>query len=299
MTSESIKNYLLKFNPVATAVLGSVHIGALFAFFPFAFSWSAVAVMFFLYWVTCSLGICLGFHRYLTHRGFTLPKWVAYTIVLFGTLACQNGPIKWVGQHRIHHAGSDTPEDPHSAKKGFWWAHLLWMFHTHSKFDDQKVLCDYTKDFCEDPFYKFLDKYFVLVQVVFGFILLAIGGIPWVVWGVFVRLVVSYHSTWLVNSAAHCFGYVTFPLKDDLATNCWWVGLLAWGEGWHNNHHAFPKSARHGLRPWEIDMTWWALCFLEKLGLAKDIKVAQLTPNPDNHEEEAPAFIGKIITLAA
>ncbi|MGK0180461.1 MAG: fatty-acid desaturase, partial [Nitrospinales bacterium] len=103
-------------------------------------------------------------------------------------------------------------------------------------------------------------------------------------------------------SAAHTFGYVTFPLKDDLATNCWWVGLLAWGEGWHNNHHAFPKSARHGLRPWEIDMTWWALCFLEKLGLAKDIKVAQLIPNPAHEEDNAstePAFIGKMVTQAA
>jgi stearoyl-CoA desaturase (delta-9 desaturase) len=272
---------------------------SLLAFFPFAFSWSAVAVMFFLYWITASLGICLGFHRYLTHRGFFTPKWVANILVLFGTLACQNGPIKWVGQHRIHHAGSDTPEDPHSAKKGFWWAHLNWMFFTHSKFDDEQVLLDYTKDFSDDPFYKFLDKYFIAVQFAFGFMLLAIGGLPWVIWGVFVRLVVTYHSTWLVNSAAHCFGYVTFPLKDDLSTNCWWVGLLAWGEGWHNNHHAFPKSARHGLRPWEIDMTWWALCVLDRLGLAKDIKVAQLIPNPDNSEKEAPAFIGKIVTQTA
>ena len=299
MASDSAEKYQLKFNPIATTVIALVHGMALFAFFPFAFSWSAVAVMFFLYWVTASLGICLGYHRYLTHRGFTLPKWVAYTVVLFGTLACQNGPIKWVGQHRIHHAGSDTPEDPHSAKKGFWWAHFNWMFYTHSKFDDEKVLNDYTKDFCQDKFYRFLNKYFILVQVVLGFILLAIGGFPWVVWGVFVRLVVAYHSTWLVNSAAHWFGYVTFPLKNDLSTNCWWVGLLAWGEGWHNNHHAFPKSARHGLRPWEIDMTWWALCVLEKLGLAKDIKVAQLIPNPDRHEKEAPAFIGKVITQSA
>ena len=299
MTSDSAEKYQIKFNPVATSVLVIVHVMALFAFFPFAFSWSAVGVMFFLYWLTSSLGICLGYHRYLTHRGFTLPKWLAYTVVLFGTLACQNGPIKWVGQHRIHHAGSDTPEDPHSAKKGFWWAHINWMFHTHSKFDDKQVLRDYTKDFCEDKFYKFLDDYFILVQVVLGFILLAIGGIPWVIWGIFVRLVVSYHSTWLVNSAAHYFGYVTFPLKDDLSTNCWWVGLLAWGEGWHNNHHAFPRSARHGLRPWEIDMTWWALCILEKFGLAKDIKVAQLAPNPDRQEKEAPAFIGKIVTQSA
>ncbi len=299
MTSDSSEKHQLKFNPIATTVLAVVHGMALLAFFPFAFSWSAVAVMFFLYWVTASLGICLGYHRYLTHRGFTAPKWVANILVLFGTLACQNGPIKWAGQHRMHHAGSDTPEDPHSAKKGFWWAHFNWMFHTHSKFDDKQVLRDYTKDFCDDKFYRFLDDYFILVQFAFGFMLLAIGGLPWVIWGVFVRLVVTYHSTWLVNSAAHYFGYVTFPLKDDLSTNCWWVGLLAWGEGWHNNHHAFPKSARHGLRPWEIDMTWWVLCVLEKLGLAKDIKVAQLIPNPDQREKEAPAFIGKVVTQAA
>lgn len=296
MTSDSTEKYQLKFNPIATSVLAFVHGMALLAFFPFAFSWSAVAVMFFLYWITASLGICLGYHRYLTHRGFSTPKWVANILVLFGTLACQNGPIKWVGQHRMHHAGSDTPEDPHSAKKGFWWAHLHWMFFTHSKFDDEKVLHDYTKDFSGDKFYRFLDDHFIFVQVVFGLMLLAIGGLPWVVWGVFVRLVVVYHATWLVNSAAHYFGYVTFPLKDDLSTNCWWVGLLAWGEGWHNNHHAFPKSARHGLRPWEIDMTWWALYFLGMLGLAKDIKVAQLIPNPDHSEEEAPAFVGKIVT---
>jgi len=255
-----------------------------------------------LYWVTASLGICLGYHRFLTHRGFTTPKWVAYTIVFFGTLACQNGPIKWVGQHRMHHAGSDTIDDPHSAEKGFWWSHITWMLFTHSKFDDKKILNDYTKDFSNDKYYQFLDNYFIHIQVVFGFILLAIGGFPWVVWGIFVRLVVVYHSTWFVNSAAHTFGYVTFPLKDDLATNCWWVGLLAWGEGWHNNHHAFPKSARHGLRPWEIDMTWWALCFLEKLGLAKDIKVAQLIPNPAHEEDKEstePVFIGKIVTQAA
>ncbi len=299
MTSDSPENYQLKFNPIATSVLALVHGMALFAFFPFAFSWSGVAVMLFLYWVTASLGICMGYHRYLTHRGFTVPKWVANIIVLCGTLACQNGPIKWVGQHRMHHAGSDTPEDPHSAKKGFWWAHLNWMFFTHSKFDDEKILHDYTKDFSDDKFYKFLDKYFILIQVALGLILLAIGGFSWVVWGIFVRLVVTYHSTWFVNSAAHCFGYVTFPLKNDLSTNCWWVGLIAWGEGWHNNHHAFPKSARHGLRPWEIDMTWWAICVLEKLGLAKNIKVAQLTPNPDSQQSEAPAFIGKIVTQTA
>jgi stearoyl-CoA desaturase (delta-9 desaturase) len=109
---------------------------------------------------------------------------------------------------------------------------------------------------------------------------MAIGGISFVVWGIFVRLVFVYHSTWFVNSAAHYFGYVNFPIKDDLSTNCWWVGIIAYGEGWHNNHHAYPKSAKHGLRPWEIDMTWMAICVLKKLGLATNIKIAKITKYP-------------------
>ncbi len=269
----------LKFNPIATSFLAGIHIIALLAFFPFAFSWGAVAVMLILHWATCSIGICLGYHRYLTHRGMDFPRWLAYTVVLLGSLACQNGPIKWVAQHRMHHAGSDTENDPHSAKKGFWWAHFSWMLFTHPSFDDKENIRNYTKDFYDDPFYQFLEKHFITIQVVLGLSLLAIGGVSYVIWGIFVRLVFAYHSTWLVNSAAHFFGYVNFQLKDDLSTNCWWVGLLAYGEGWHNNHHAYPKSAKHGLRPGEIDMTWMAIWVLKKLGLATNIKIAKITKN--------------------
>ena len=288
MTTQTAPNYSMKFNPIALGHFTLIHGMALFAFFPFAFSWSAVAVMLVLYWVTASLGICLGYHRFLTHRGFTTPKWVAYTIVFFGTLACQNGPIKWVGQHRMHHAGSDTVDDPHSAEKGFWWSHITWMLFTHSKFDDKKTLNDYTKDFSNDKYYQFLDKYFIHIQVVFGLILLAIGGLPWVIWGIFVRLVVVYHSTWFVNSAAHTFGYVTFPLKDDLATNCWWVGLLAWGEGWHNNHHAYPRMAKHGHKWWEFDITWQAIRLMRATGLMWDV-VDYRTAAEKKEREQAAA----------
>ncbi len=114
--------------------------------------------------------------------------------------------------------------------------------------------------------------------------------------GIFLRLIVVYHVTWLVNSAAHTFGYVNVRLQDDLSTNCWWVGLLAWGEGWHNNHHAFPSSARHGLRPWEVDMTWMAICVLKFFGLATKIKVAKLTPLENEVED---LFSGEVIKQAA
>ena len=130
---------------------------------------------------------------------------------------------------------------------------------------------------------KFLDKYFVAIQWAFGRILLAVGGLPFVAWGIFLRLVLAYHSTWAVNSAAHMFGYKNFKLDNDLSTNCWWVGLLAYGEGWHNTHHAFPKSARHGLKLWEVDMTWMAIVVLKILGLATNIKVAELDPQSETN----------------
>ena len=285
-----------KFNKQTLGFFIFLHVGALCAFFPFAFSWSAVALMFFLHWMTASLGICLGYHRYLTHRSFELPKWLGYTFVLIGTLAVENGPIKWVGQHRMHHAGSDTDRDPHSAKKGFWWSHLNWMLNTHPEFDDKDFINKYTKDLQDDKFYVFLDKYFIGVQIAFGLILFAIGGLPWVIWGVFVRIVLVYQSTWLVNSAAHMFGYKNFELENDLSTNCWWVGIAAYGEGWHNNHHAFPQSARHGLRPMEIDATWIFICMLRKLGLATNLKIATLK-RPE--EKSSGYFKGEKIKKAA
>lgn len=275
------------------------HALALLAFFPFAFSWSAVVVMLVLNWMTASLGICLGFHRYLTHRSLDLPKWLGYFFVLLGSLALENGPIKWVGQHRMHHANSDTDQDPHSARKGFWWAHMGWMLHRHPVFDNPFRIKSYTKDLQDDAFYVFLEKHFISVQVALGLILFAIGGIPWVIWGIFLRVVLVYHQTWLVNSAAHTFGYKNLKLENDLSTNCWWVGLLAYGEGWHNNHHAFPKSARHGLRPWEVDMTWWTISGLKTLGLATNLQVARLYPNRNDKYFTGEVVKGEAVKSAA
>lgn len=288
----------LTFNPVTAGFFLFLHVGAMFAFLPSLFSWSAVAVMLVLYWMTASLGICLGFHRYLTHKGLEIPGWLAYFLVFCGTLACENGPLKWVAHHRMHHGGSDTEKDPHNAAKSFWWAHLLWMLYRHSEFDDPKKIAGYTGDISGDKFYQFLDKHFIAVQVALGLLLLAIGGLSFVVWGIFVRIVLVYHATWLVNSAAHCFGYKNFELENDLSTNCWWVGLLACGEGWHNNHHAFPQSARHGLRPWEIDLTWLAICALRALGLAKNIKVVELERVLDA-EASRISFRGQMVRKAA
>jgi fatty-acid desaturase len=273
----------------------AIHLVALTAIFlpQYTFSWSAVGVMLLLVWMTGSLGICLGFHRYLTHRSFELPKWLANFFVLMGTLAMQASPITWVGQHRMHHANSDTDKDPYNASKGFWWSHLGWTFYKTHDFDDKRKLLGYTKDFSNDKFYQFLSNNMVLVQATLGVVLYLMGGIPWVVWGIFVRLAVVYQQTMSVNSAAHKWGYQNFK-TGDRSTNCWWVGIIAWGEGWHNNHHALPKSARHGLRPWEIDTTWMAICGLKALGLATDLQIATIEPDGSGQY-----FTGKIIKKAA
>jgi len=172
------------------------------------------------------------------------------------------------------------------------------MIYKHPDFDDDKVIQNYTKDISDNKFYEFLEKNYIKNQFILGFIFLAIGGLPWVVWGIFLRLVLVYHGTWFVNSAAHAFGYKNFQLANDLSTNCWWVAILAYGEGWHNNHHAFPKSARHGLRPMEMDLTWMAIWTLKKMGLVKNIRVAKVKRSTNATSIDS-AFEGEMVKQAA
>jgi stearoyl-CoA desaturase (delta-9 desaturase) len=246
--------------------LGGVHLSALSALLPGTFSWPAVAVALVLHWLTAGVGVNLGYHRLITHRSFRAPKWLEYVLLFCGTLSCQS-PLEWVAKHRMHHRFSDTAEDPHDINRGFWWTHVGWILH--------KLPCDqsmglYVKDIARDPVYRFFDRTMLLWQLLLGIVLFLIGGLPFVVWGMFVRLVAVYHSTWFVNSATHWFGYRSYD-AGDRSTNCWWVALISYGEGWHNNHHEFPRSARHGLRWWEVDMTWWMIRGLRVLGLAKNV----------------------------
>ena len=248
--------------------IASIHLVALLAFFPQFFSWSAVGVALIMHWVTGGLGVTLGFHRLLTHRSLEVPKWLEYFFVFCGILSAQGSVIDWVGLHRIHHKYSDNNPDPHDSNQGFWWSHIGWMLH---EIPADKEISKYTQDINSDPVYQFFSNYFILIQVAFGLFLYALGGWPFVIWGVFVRLVVVFHCTWFVNSATHKFGYRTFNSKDQ-SRNCWWVALLTYGEGWHNNHHAYQYSARHGMQWWELDITWMTIRFLEILGLAKNVK---------------------------
>jgi sn-1 stearoyl-lipid 9-desaturase len=261
----------LRLNWAVILFMVAVHVGALFAFLPANFSWPAIGLAVFLHWVTGGLGITLGWHRMLTHRSFQTPKWVEYFFTSCGALSCEGGVIEWVGLHRHHHVHSDQTSDHHNSNQGFWWSHMGWMLYdVPAKAEIDRL----TKDINTDPYYKFLDTYFLPIQIVFGALLYLCGGWPFVVWGIFVRMVVVYHCTWFVNSATHKFGYQTYE-SGDRSTNCWWVALLTYGEGWHNNHHAYPHSARHGLKWWEIDSTWMVIQLLERVGFATKVRLVE------------------------
>ncbi len=273
------------------AGIAIIHLGALCAFF--TFTWPAFWAFVWLQ-VATALGITLCYHRLLTHRSFQIPKWLEYVFTLFGVLALQGGPVKWVATHRVHHAFADRPQDPHSPTKGFWWAHMLWLFSYDEVLDTRGKFDRYAPELSRNRFHATLDRFHVWPTFLLGGILLAIGGWPMVVWGVFLRLVVVYHGTWLVNSGAHLWGYQSFNTNEG-STNNWWVALVSYGEGWHNNHHAYPHSAAHGLRWWEFDITYLAIRGLAALGLAKQIRLPQ--GNPARLPNIAPAMVGLKVRL--
>src|SRR5690606_12294345 len=244
------------------------HIGAVAALF--TFSWANLAVGLFLWWLAGSLGIGLGYHRLLTHRGFVVPKWLEYTLSVFGTLALQSGPLSWVTTHRIHHAFTETDRDPHSPRSGTYWAHIGWIFRGTAQNQSWATMQRYCPDFANDRFHQVLNKYYYVPLIIVAAGLFAIGGLSMVLWGVFLKTVIGWHFTWLVNSATHLWGSRRFETRDDSRNNGL-IAALTWGEGWHNNHHAYPRSAKHGLAWYEIDINWIQIRLLEKLGLAKSV----------------------------
>jgi len=258
------------------------HTGAFFAFFHigavaalFMFSWQALVAAIVLWWISASLGVGMGFHRLLTHRGYKTPKLVEYVLTIFGLLALEGGAINWVVTHRIHHAHTDAPGDPHTPRDGGWWAHIGWMLKGTAQSHDQAAMERYAPDMVKDRFHANLNRVYWLPLVVLAGALFALGGWPFLLWGVFFRVAFNFHATWLVNSATHMWGRRRFATHDD-STNNWWVALLTFGEGWHNNHHAHPTAARHGLAWYEIDLNWWGIRTLQFLRLAKGVKLINL-----------------------
>ncbi len=265
--------------------LVAFHAAAVWALF--SFSWANLAAVAILWWISGSLGIGLGYHRLLTHRGYKTSKWMEYFLTLCASLAIQGGPLSWVTTHRIHHAVTETDADPHSPKKGFFWAHAGGVIMGGSELYDDATRKRYSPDIVKDKFHMFMEKYYWISSIIVGAILFAIGGWSMVLWGIGFRTVWGWHSVWIVNSITHIWGSRRFETLDT-STNNALVAILAWGEGWHNNHHAFPRSSRHGMAWYEFDFNWSQIWLLEKLGLVNNVYAHNL-----NDEKSARKRIQK------
>jgi fatty-acid desaturase len=260
-------------NRITTIAMTSFHVLAVAAFF--FIDYGAMLTAFALYVISGGFGIGMAYHRLLTHRSYKTYKWVEYLLTLCGTLALEGGPIFWVATHRIHHQRSDREGDPHTPREGGWWAHMGWIISGEGLHHDASILARYTPDLSRDRFHVWLSNWHWTTNVAVGLVLLAFGGVPYVLWGIFFRTTFGLHCTWLVNSATHMWGSRRYATRDD-STNNWWVAALSFGEGWHNNHHAHPTSARHGLAWYEFDFNWIGISTLKALGLAWDVKSAKI-----------------------
>lgn len=249
------------------------HIMAVWALF--TFSWQNLAAALITWWIAGSWGIGMGYHRLLTHGGYKAPKWLEYFLTTCGTLGLQSGSLQWVTTHRIHHAFTETDKDPHSPREGTFWAHMGWILQGTAQNQPEEVVKRYCPDLLKDKFHVFSSKYYYVTPIIVGAILFLIGGWSMVLWGIFLRQVVGWHSTWLVNSATHLWGTRRFETHDDSRNNGL-IAALTFGEGWHNNHHANPRSAKHGLAWYEIDPNWIQIRFLEKIGLVKKVYAFEL-----------------------
>ena len=249
-------------------------------------NWSDIAIFAVMY-VVAGLGITVGYHRLLTHRAFQTPKWLEYAFAVTGSLAVQGRVIEWVADHRKHHAHTDEEGDPHSphagqgaglrgSLRGLYHAHVGWLFTEHGRASARK----YARDLYEDPGMRRINKAFpwiaylsLAIPTALGFVLHGFtleGALRGLVWGGLVRAFFLHHVTWSINSVCHYFGRRRFAIEDH-STNVFWLALPSFGESWHHNHHTFPRSARHGLRWWEVDPTGWLIRGMRRVKLAWNV----------------------------
>jgi stearoyl-CoA desaturase (delta-9 desaturase) len=249
-----------------------------------AVGWLDLAVMAVLYVLT-GLGVTVGYHRLLTHRSFQTSKAVQYAFAIFGSMSVQGPVLSWVADHRKHHAHTDEEGDPHSphlagrgiigAVKGLWHAHVGWLFSLKDRAEPER----YARDWLEDRGMRVIDKLFFVwlglgIAIPFGIGLAArgtvVGGLQCALWAGLVRIFVLHHVTFSINSVCHFFGRRAFATEDE-SRNVFWLAPLSFGESWHNNHHAFPRSAFHGMRWTQIDPGGMVIRLLERLGLAWNV----------------------------
>jgi stearoyl-CoA desaturase (delta-9 desaturase) len=281
------------------------HLLALLACVPWLFSWSGLAWAVAGLYLFGTLGINIGYHRLLTHRGFACPRWLEHALSVLGACCWQGTPMNWVAVHRMHHQHSDGPGDPHSPRASFFWSHMGWFLIYDPALYSLSTYDRYARDLFQDRFYKWLERPRVwqTIHRVQWAAFLAAGtlagalttwspwgalqlGLSWLVWGVFVRTVAVWHITWSINSVTHLWGYRNFDTRDDSRNN-WLVGLVSNGEGWHNNHHADPRSAAHGQHWWELDVSYLTIRVLERAGLTWDVVRRRRTLDPSEEPSAA------------
>lgn len=247
---------------------------------PFVFTHLACFGVFWVGVSSTALAICAAgyavrvfaltgfYHRYFSHRAFKTSRFMQFIFAVLGASAAQRGPLWWSAHHRHHHKHSDKPTDKHSPHNdGFWWSHCGWFILN----DNFKTETKYIKDLVRFPELVFINRFDILVPLAYGVLLFMFGGWQYLIWGYFVSTVLVYHVTFSINSLSHLFGNRTFKTTDTSRNNLW-LALLTFGEGWHNNHHYWPSSARQGFKLHQIDITYYLLKVLEKLGLIWDVR---------------------------
>ena len=270
-----------------------IHAIALTALLPYVFAWWCIPLVLAGNFIFGSLGINLGYHRMLTHKAVSFPSCIERLFVLCGVCCLEGSPLWWACVHRIHHQHSDDPGDPHSPTESFFWGHMQWIYIADPRQQSLATYVKYIPDLVNDPFLRWLHRRhtWALVYAAHAILIAAIGygigflvtdtpaaavqfGTQVFVWGVLVRTVYVWHVTWLVNSAAHRWGYRNYDTADRSRNNVM-VALLTNGEGWHNNHHATPRACSQGHRWWELDLTFTAVRVMQLVGLARDVVPVQ------------------------
>lgn len=253
------------------------------------FSWVYLIILFGMYLVT-GLGITIGYHRFFTHKSFETPRFMQALLAIMGSMALEGSVLQWAAVHRSHHQHSDDEHDPHSPHthgagvlntlRGMWHAHMGWLFRTHTI-----SLQKYVVDLRKDRLILVMSRLFPLWAVLGLIIPAALGGLftlSWTgvllgfIWGGLVRIFFVHHVTWSINSVCHMWGSRPFNSHDESRNNVIF-GVLGLGEGWHNNHHAFPTSARHGLKWWQLDISYLIILCMSKVGLAHAVRVPSPT----------------------
>ena len=283
--------------------LSLMHALALLVVLPWLFSWTSV-VLFAAGVLFFGQGINLGYHRLLAHNSLAVPKWLERAFVLLALCTMQDTPVKWVTSHRHHHKFSDVQADSHSPLAGFLWSHMGWLFYPNSATRGVMAYKTYAHDLIDDPFYRRLERDWrlpVAIYLAHALLIYVAGvaagwigsgtlsggiqlGLSFLVWGVVLRTVVVWHITWSINSLTHVFGYRSYETRENSRNN-WVLGLFASGEGWHNNHHHDSASASNQHRWWEIDLTYYHILLLERLGLATNV----IRPRAERHAARGKA----------